>query len=136
LFGSQQAGTNIATVLTWTYWWTLLVLFVMLFGKAWCYVCPWDAISGWLERLTFWRVKGGLTANLRWPASLRTLYPATVLFLLLPWLELGYGVTTRPDLTALLGILMFFLAFVPLFIFERQSFCRYGCLVGRISGLY
>ena len=34
LFGSQQSGANIATILTWTYWWTLLVLFVMMFGKA------------------------------------------------------------------------------------------------------
>ena len=23
----------------------LLVLVVMLFGKAWCWVCPWDAIE-------------------------------------------------------------------------------------------
>jgi polyferredoxin len=136
LFGQQQAGSNIATILTWTYWWTLLVLFVMLFGKAWCYVCPWDALSGWLGRLSFWKVKTGLSANLRWPGAFRNLYPATALFLLLTWLELGYGVTTRPELTALLGILMFFLTFVPLLIFERQSFCRYGCLVGRISGLY
>ena len=81
LFGSQQSGSNIATVLTWT--------------------CSVDQ-----------------------------------LFLLLTWLELGYGVTTRPELTALLAIQMFFLTFVPLFIFERQAFCRYGCLVSRISGLY
>ena len=136
LFGSQQAGSNIATILTWTYWWTLLVVFVMVFGKAWCFVCPWDAISGWLERLSFWGVKDGLSAKLRWPSAFRNLYPATALFLILTWLELGYGVTTRPELTALMGILMFFLTFVPLLIFERQSFCRYGCLIGRISGLY
>ncbi len=137
LFGRQQAGSNIATILTWTYWWTLLVVFVMIFGKAWCYACPWDAVASWLERLTFWRVKAdGLSAGLAWPRVLRNLYPATFLFLVLTWLELGYGVTTRPELTALLGILMFFLTFVPLVIFERRAFCRYGCLVGRISGLY
>ncbi len=28
------------------------------------------------------------------------------------------------------------LAIVPAFIFDRKSFCRYGCFVGRISGLY
>ena len=137
LFGQQQGGSNIATVLTWTYWWTLLVVFVMLFGKAWCYMCPWDAVSSWLERFAAWRVRrGGLSANIAWPRSLRNLYPAATLFVVLTWLELGYGVTTRPELTALLGILMFFLTFVPMLIFERSSFCRYGCLVGRISGLY
>ena len=137
LFGRQQSGANIATILTWTYWWTLLVVFVVFFGKAWCYICPWDGLATWLERLALWRVtRGGLSARLSWPRSLRNLYPATVLFLVLTWLELGYGVTTRPELTALLGILMFFLTFVPVLLFDRHGFCRYGCLVGRISGLY
>lgn len=140
LFGRQQGGTNIATVLTWTYWWVLLVLFVIFFGKAWCYVCPWDAIAGWLERHPLiGRAKGStrrLSAGLQWPKSLRNLYPAAVLFLGLTWLELGYGVTMRPELTAYLGLLMFFLAFAAILAFERRAFCRYGCLVGRISGLY
>jgi hypothetical protein len=39
-------------------------------------------------------------------------------------------------MTAWLALLMFFLAFVPALLFDRRSFCRYGCLVGRISGLY
>ncbi len=137
LFGVQQGGSNIATVLTWTYWWVLLVLFVLLFGKAWCWVCPWDALSGWLERLSL--VGGGgpkLSARLPWPKALRNLYPATVLFLGLTWLELGYGVTSRPELTALIALLMFFITFIPMLVFDRRAFCRYGCLVGRISGLY
>ncbi len=136
LFGIQQGGSNIATVLTWTYWWVLLVLFILLFGKAWCWICPWDALAGWLERFSFTRHQSLLSANRPWPKALRNLYPATVLFLGLTWLELGYGVTTRPEFTAMVAMLMFFITFVPLLIFEKRSFCRYGCLVGRISGLY
>lgn len=136
LFGRQQGGSNIATVLTWTYWWILLILFVMLFGKAWCYICPWDAIADWLERRAWRRHAARLTAAVRWPRALRNLYPATALFLGLTWLELGYGVTTSPELTAYLGLLMFFLSFATILVFERRSFCRYGCLVGRIAGLY
>ena len=137
LFGQQQGGSNIATVLTWTYWWVLLVLFVIFFGKAWCYVCPWDAIALWLERHPVVRTRGArVSMGLRWPKALRNLYPAATLFLGLTWLELGYGVTTRPELTAYLGLVMFFLSFAAILIFERRSFCRYGCLVGRIAGLY
>lgn len=137
LFGQQQGGSNIATMITWTYWWVLLVLFIIFFGKSFCYVCPWDALAGWLERHPIIRGgKGRQSAGLKWPKSLRNLYPATVLFLGLTWLELGWGVTMRPELTALLGLLMFFLSYVTILFFERQSFCRYGCLVGRISGLY
>jgi polyferredoxin len=137
LFGRQQAGSNAATVLTWTYWWILLVLFAMVLGKAWCYMCPWDAISGWLTRLSAWgRPRWPLSAGIAWPRALRNLYPAAILFLVLTWLELGYGVTTSPLTTASLALLMFFLTFFPALAFERGSFCRYGCLVGRISGLY
>jgi len=137
LFGSRYAGSNLSTVLTWTVWWILLVLLIALFGKAWCYLCPWDAISWWFERLSFWKVKQEtLSLNLQWPRKLRNIYPAVLLFLLLTWLELGWGVTRKPEVTAYLALLMLMLAFVPAFIFERRSFCRYGCLVGRISGLY
>lgn len=137
LFGNQQPGSNAATVLTWTYWWILLTLFAMLLGKAWCYVCPWDALAGWLQRLSWWGPgRWPLSAARPWPKALRNLYPAATLFLVLTWLELGYGVTMSPALTAVLALLMFFLTFVPALLFERSSFCRYGCLVGRISGLY
>jgi polyferredoxin len=136
LYGRQEPGANVATLLTWTYWWILLVLVIMFFGKVWCYVCPWDALATWLERLTFWKVTPGLSARWPWPKALRNLYPAAVLFVGLTWLELGYGVTTKPEMTAWLALLMFFLAFVPALLFDRRSFCRYGCLVGRISGLY
>ncbi len=137
LFGRQQAGSNIATLLTWTYWWVLLVLFVIFFGKAWCYICPWDAIAAWLERhpVVTPRTRR-LSAGLKWPKALRNLYPAAALFLALTWLELGYGVTMRPELTAYVGLVMFFFSFAAILLFERRSYCRYGCLVGRIAGLY
>lgn len=137
LYGTPYAGANISTILTWTTWWILLVLLIAFLGKTWCFLCPWDAISWWLERLSLWKIKTEtLSLNLRWPRSLRNIYPAVFLFLLLTWLELGWGVTRRPEVTAYLGLLILFLAFIPAFVFERRSFCRYGCLVGRISGLY
>jgi hypothetical protein len=55
---------------------------------------------------------------------------------LLTWLELGFGVTGSPRLTALLGLAMFGLALLSLVVFERKAFCQYACLVGRVSGLY
>jgi ferredoxin len=114
----------------------LLVVVVLFFGKVWCYVCPWDGLASYLERQTFWKVRPGLSLGLRWPKALRNLYPAVALFLGLTWLELGYGVTTRPEMTAWLALVMFFLAFMTALLFERRGFCRYGCLVGQVSGLY
>ncbi len=135
--GSPVADRNIATVLTWTVWWTLLVVDIVLLGRMWCLVCPWEALASWLRRLAFWRrTDEPLTLNLPWPRWLRNIYPATVLFVGLTWLELGWGVTLNPRATAYLGVLMVMLAVLPALIFERRSFCKYGCLVGRICGLY
>jgi len=137
LFGSQLPTKNIAPLLTWTVWWCGLVGIVLLAGKAWCYVCPWDAIAGWAEGI---RPTGprrtSRSLGIPWPRTLRSIWPATMLFVLLTWAELGFAITMSPRATAWLGIGMLSLAFGSAFVFDRKSFCRYGCLVGRISGLY
>ncbi len=137
LFGNQLPSKNIAPILTWTIWWGGLIILILYAGKAWCYVCPWDAIADWAEGLRFWgKKKNGQSLGLKWPRLLRNIWPATLLFIGLTWIELGFGVTMNPRATAWLGLAMLALTFVCAFIFDRRSFCRYGCLVGRISGLY
>ena len=137
-FGTPVAERNFATVATWTIWWTLLIVDIVLFGRMWCLVCPWEALASWLRRLAFWRRRREepLALELRWPRWLRNVYPATLLFVGLTWLELGFGVTRSPRATAILGLVMVLLAVLPALVFERRSFCRYGCLIGRICGLY
>jgi hypothetical protein len=137
LFGNQLPTKNIAPLLTWTIWWGGLIVLILYVGKAWCYVCPWDAISGWAEGLRLWGpAKGSLSLGLRWPKMLRNIWMATFFFVALTWIELGFGVTMRPRATAWLALGMLGLAFVSAFVFDRKSFCRYGCLVGQVSGLY
>ena len=137
LFGDQNPSLNVAPLLTWTIWWCGLVVVILFAGKAWCYVCPWDAIATWMERQRLWRkTDTGLGLALPWPRALRNVWVATVLFVGLTWVELGFGVTMKPRATAYLGLGMLVLAIACAFLFERKSFCRYGCLVGRVSGLY
>jgi polyferredoxin len=136
-YGNQIQTKNIAPTLTWNIWWIGLIFLILFFGKAWCYACPWDGLTSWLRRLSF---RGGEeeTFNLgwKWPKALRNIYPATILFVGLTWLELGYNVTMSPRATATLGLMMLGLVFLPGLLFEKKSFCRYGCLIGRVSGLY
>lgn len=137
LFGNQNPALNIAPILTWTIWWGGLVILIMFAGKAWCWVCPWDAVAGWMEKLRFWKKDDdGLGLNLKWPQPLRNIVIATVLFVGLTWIELGFGVTMRPAITAYLALAMLMMAIVSAFLFEKKGFCRYACLVGRVSGLY
>lgn len=137
LFGSQIAERNVATTLTWTLWWSGVVISVFFVGSAWCAICPWDAIATWLVRRRLWKRGSELASlNLTVPKIVRNIWPALMMFVVLTWLELGYGVTTSPYATALLALLVVVLATISLAIYERKAFCRYFCPVGRTLGAY
>ncbi len=137
LFGNQNPAMNITPLLTWTIWWAGLIFVILFFGKLWCSVCPWDTIATWLERLSLWGPRrSGAGLGLKWPRFARNIWFAVILFVALTWVELGMGITLIPRATAWVGLGMLGLAIVCAFLFERKSFCRYGCLIGRVSGLY
>lgn len=137
LFGNPIPERNIATVITWTVWWSGVVISVFFIGSAWCAVCPWDALATWVVRRKLWK-RGDVTSslNLRVPRILRSIWPALIMFIVLTWLELGMGITTSPYATALLALLMVVLATISLAVYERKAFCRYFCAVGRTLGAY
>ena len=137
LFGTPIAERNLATTLTWTLWWTGLIIAIYFTGSAWCAICPWDALASWLVRRRLWR-RGSTTSsfNLKVPKYLRNIWPALLMFMGLTWLELGVGVTVSPYATAVLALVVVVLATVSMLVYERKAFCRYFCSVGRTIGFY
>lgn len=137
LFGTPIPERNAATVLTWGLWWSSIIFFSLLFGSIWCSVCPWDTLASWLTKFSIWK-KPGRTYSLNRvvPASIRNLSVATVLFIVLSWFELAWGITTSPYATALLAFVFLFLATVSIIVFERKAFCQYFCPIGRTIGIY
>ena len=137
LFGTPVPERNLATTLTWTLWWTGLIISTYFIGSAWCAVCPWDALATWLARLRLWkRSRDTSSLNLRVPKSIRNIWLASWMFVFLTWLELGYGLTTSPYGTAILSLVVVILALLSQVVYERKAFCRYFCSVGRTIGFY
>lgn len=137
LFGTPIPEKNIATVLTWTIWWSGVVISIFFVGSAWCAICPWDAIATWLVRQRLWkRGRESSSLNIRVPKILRSVWPALLMFVGLTWLELGVGVTVSPYATALMALFMVVAATISLAIYERKAFCRYFCAIGRTIGAY
>lgn len=137
LFGTAIPERNIATVLTWTIWWSGVVISVFFAGSAWCAICPWDAIASWLVKRKLWRRGEATTSlNLKVPKLFRNVWPALFMLSGLTWLELGGGITIDPYATSLLALLMVVLATVSLALYERKAFCRYFCAIGRTIGAY
>ncbi|MFQ5587050.1 MAG: 4Fe-4S binding protein [Thermodesulfobacteriota bacterium] len=136
LLGNQHPGSNLATVATWTIWWSLIIFIILFLGASWCLVCPWSALSDWLERLSFWKRKKGISLGHKWPRSLKSRHPMTAFFVVVTWLELGVFITYNPRFTAYFSIGIFILIFITALIFTKKSFCRYLCFVGGIIGIY
>ena len=134
LFGSQR--TNIAPVLTWTWWWILLIFMITGFGTAFCTICPWEGITSLVTSLSLRSRVKKLGFEKAWPRFARNLFPALILFIVLTWFELGYDITRSPSMTAVMAMVMVSMAVLCGLVFEKRAFCRYACLVGRISGLY
>ncbi|GAB3774962.1 4Fe-4S binding protein [Ramlibacter monticola] len=136
-FGTEHPEHNIATSFVWNIWWPLVIVAVFFIGSAWCAICPWDTLAGWIVRRSWWkRVAPHPGLNLKVPRALQNVWIALLMFMGLSWLELGAGVTGKPVLTASLGVIMLVLSIVFLLFFERKAFCRYACPVGRTVGFY
>ncbi len=137
LFGTPIAERNLATTLTWTIWWSGLIVTVFFLGSAWCAVCPWDTIASWLVKHRLWkRADASSSLGLRMPKMWRNIWPALIMFVGLTWLELGVGVTTSPYATAILALVMVVLATSYMAVFEGKPFCKHVCPVGRTVGFY
>ncbi len=136
LFGSPIPERNIATVVTWTIWWSGVIISVFFIGSAWCAICPWDSIASWLVKRRLWKRNDASSLGIKVPKLLRNVWPALLMFIGLTWLELGVGVTVSPYATATMALFMIVAATTSLAIFERKAFCRYFCPVGRTIGVY
>ena len=137
LYGTPVPERNIATILTWNLWWAGLIFSIFFLGSAWCAICPWDAMAQWLVRRRLWRrAEPNNSLNLRVPKQLRSVWPALIIFIAFTWLELGAGFTVDPYATASIALLMVVMATVSMVVYQRKSFCRYFCPIGRTIGFY
>ena len=134
--GLEHPSVNFGMVFTWVVWWSALLVSFVLFGRAWCLVCPVGAAGDWVQRLSLWW-RSPRTAGLdwAWPKRLRGMWLPTALFVGFVFLDNGYGMSNSPRMTAgLVVVLTLSAAWVGL-VFERRAFCRYLCPITAFIGL-
>jgi polyferredoxin len=125
---TQSGSRNLATKLTWTIWWAGVIFTFVLVGRVWCLMCPFGAVTDWINR--------AVSPVRRLPRWLRNLWLANLLFLFLTWLDGYYGVVSNPRLTAWIILAMFALAAIVGALLQRRSFCRYFCPIGGLISIY
>ena len=130
LFGTMRPAYNFATVVTWTLWWPLVPLSLLLVGRAWCAICPIPPAITLTQRIA---------RPTRLPGQLLRRYGVWMMagiFLFITWADRVWGITDSPGGTAYLLMALTVGAVVMAVLYQRRAFCRYVCPIGALTGLY
>lgn len=126
------AKTNLATLLIWGVWWPAMVWMAVLFGRAWCMVCPLELVSNVSERLA--RALRFPQRPLRkWMASGAVIVG---LYALIQMLVAGAHINRVPAYTSWFLIGLLAMAALTALVFKDRAFCRGFCPVGLLLGTY
>ena len=130
LWGPDDTATNFGLVSIWILWWPLIPLTFVLLGRVWCALCPWGAITDWLQ--------SHFCLGIKVPDWIKK-YGIWIIFsgfMFLTWYELAFGVTSSRLVTAAVLLSILSLALLSGFLFEKRVWCRYLCPLGGIFGNY
>ena len=130
LAGPSTAHENAGTALMWVLWWPALPLVYVLFGRFWCAVCPFAALSDLVQKL--------VGANRPVPAFLKKygIWVIDATFLAITWADHVFGIVGSPWGSGILLLLLTFSVIVSGAFFQRRTFCRYLCFLGGLSANY
>lgn len=130
LWGPEAASANLGTSLTWVFWWPLIPIFMFLFGRLWCAICPFATTIDLVQKLT------GLGRPV--PPFLKKygIWIIDAVFILITWSDHVFGIVESPRGSGYLLGLLVTGAVVTGVLFERRAWCRYLCFLGGLSGNY
>ena len=144
LFGTKVGGRNLAVMLTWATWMSMLTLvLVPLGGRIWCMVCPLPVLGEHLQRGATTQVRasnGAFFGNRffglgrRWPQALRGPWLRLLLFLGLG--TFSASLAGQPRWTAITLMIMALVPLMMSFVWELRSFCRFVCPVASYISCY
>ncbi len=124
----QDGQRNIATVYTWTLWWTLVIFTFIIAGRFWCMMCPFAYIGDLVQKV--------ISFNRKLPRWLQNMWFQTFAFIALTWAFTVMAFGSKPLVTALLIVGILAAAIVFSIIYQRRSFCRHVCPIGAVIGIY
>ena len=124
----QDGRKNIATIYTWTLWWTMIIFSFIVLGRLWCMMCPFAAIGDFAQKI--------VSFNQKLPGSLQNMGVQAFGFIVLTLLFTLMAFQSSPFITSTVIIVILLATVVFSVIYERRSFCRHLCPIGAVIGLY
>jgi len=127
-FAKVLRNTNLSNLIVWSYWWPIIIVTAIIFGRYWCSICPMELITSFFSKIGF-RKKTGKILKTGW---IITLFYAIILVLGIHTL----AIHRIPQYMAIYMLVLFAVAVVVGLIWEKRTFCTYVCPIGHLLGLY
>ena len=127
-FAKILRNTNLSNLIVWSYWWPLIIVTAILFGRFWCSICPMELITSFFGKIGL-RKKPTKFMKSGWVI---TLFYAIILVIGIH----TFAIHRIPQLMAIYMLVLFAVAVVSGLIWEKRTFCTYICPVGHLLGLY
>ena len=126
-FAKILRNTNLSNLIVWSYWWPLIIVTAILFGRYWCSICPMELITSFFGKYGL-RRKPGAVLKSGWVI---TLFYALILVLGIHTL----AIHRIPRYMAIYMLILFATAVITGLIWEKRTFCTYVCPIGHLLGL-
>jgi len=127
-FAKILRNTNLSNLIVWSYWWPMIIVTAILFGRFWCSICPMELITSAIGKIGL-RKKPGVFLRSEWVITL--LY-AVILVLGIH----TFAIHRIPQYMAIYMLALVLIAIIVGFIWEKRTFCTYVCPIGHLLGLY
>lgn len=127
-FAKILRNTNLSNLIVWSYWWPLIIVTAILFGRFWCSICPMELITSFFGKIGF-RKKPGKLLQSGW---IITIFYAIILIIGIH----TFTIHRVPRYMAIYMLILFAIAVTSGLIWEKRTFCTYICPVGHLLGLY
>jgi hypothetical protein len=125
---SELRHTNLGNLIVWSYWWPLIIIVSIFFGRIWCMVCPVEPITSLFSKV-------GL--RMKRPQWLMSGWAITLFYILILFVGIeGFEIDHNPAYMAIYMMSIMAIAVVAGLLFEKNTFCRYICPVGYMLGLH
>jgi hypothetical protein len=125
---NELQHTNLGNLIVWSYWWPLIIIVSIFFGRIWCMVCPVEPITSIFSRF-------GL--RIRRPKWLMSGWAITVFYIIILFVGIeGFSIDHNPVFMAIYMLAIMTVSLIIGVIFEKNTFCRYVCPVGYMLGLH
>lgn len=128
VFAKTLRNTNLANLIVWSYWWPIIIVTAILFGRFWCSVCPMELVTSFFGKIGLRKKPGGLLQS----GWVITLFYALILIVGIH----TFSIHRIPQLMAVYMLILLAVAIAVGLIWEKRTFCTYVCPIGHLLGLY